>query len=300
VSFPRAAGSVATIGGVLGIPAFLFQSFPNEPYWWYCSIGFVLFFALSIFYGPLQRIFIPAAFRRHGIVPNRHRIRVPKKREKVEIGPNYTARISTEKDFFFLEEPRKNDLVDIIEVLSGEKIDESDYAKSRCDIVEVENRKDETVSIYWRPKNEKKLKNKVHKHFSSYVCSGDSAYGPGYFWQGYIVDAGTGLCEWSFHCPEPVELAYAFTLPTGQNRFDLEKLWRLGQVLQRRDCHQPEISHDKMKVKWNIDSPIVGNSYVCIVIYKNGEIIFKNESLVKLKFRLRFILKLLFIDFELR
>ncbi len=286
------AGLIATAGGIVGIPVIIY-SFPESREWTKVSIvSIVILLLVSIFVGPIQKLFLPKSFRRHGIVPNRNRFRISRKREIVDIRDNYCAKISTEKDFFFLERPHASDLVDVIEVLYGESITESDYESSNSNVSYVKNRKDSVVAIYWEPKSEI-FQNRLYRHNSSYEAKNQSAYGPGYFWQGYIVDALTGQCDWIFNCPEPVASAYAFTLPLFGNSFDLENLWKLGQVLKRRDCIQPKISKDRKKVTWDLKNPKNGTSYVCIVIYEGGHKIFENEALIKIAKKFSFLFRLL-------
>jgi hypothetical protein len=278
MSVARTVGHLSGLAGLVGMPAFLYQTFPDDAYWIYSTGCIIVILILSLFSNTLRNFFIPAAFRRHGLKFNNDRFRIPLKVEKIKISGDYSAKISTEKHFFFLEEPLKHDMVDIIEVLPGGKIDQSDYLQNNCDIVDIKKRKDQLVSIYWKPKNEIFLKNKTHKHKSSYICDGNNSYGPGFFWQGYIVDAETGQCQWLFECPEVVEMAYAFTLPKWRNNFTLKNLWRLGQISQLRNCQQPVIQKDQITVKWDIDNPKLGFSYVCIVIFKDGKHIFRTRA----------------------
>jgi hypothetical protein len=239
-------GSAATVGLVLGIPAVRYLIRPPFQY-------------------------------RHGVRYSGDKFIVPKKFERISISDGYTATVSTEKHFIFTEEPTEQDLVDTIETLPNDTVTENIYRSTSSTIRRVVRKSPSVVAVYWKPKKDIELFT-PHIHNSEYDSPPGSEYGPGYFWQGYHCDVKTGFCNWKFCCPDEVEEAIAFTLPSWRSEVKLPLIWRYYAKRLRRDCVQPVISKNRREVVWNIATPRVGTTYVCIVVYQGGRSVFEKQA----------------------
>jgi hypothetical protein len=267
-NFNRTIFVLATAFGILGGPWLAYEVTGD---WRWSAVTSAVCFALIGVALYRDYIAIPVFFSKFGTRKYSGNFYVVQKKEQIKIASDYSAVVKTEKKFGVTGQTMPSDFVDLIEVHENKNVDETIYRiGSASRITRIERRQENTVAIFWQPvKPIRPGSTFTHKY--EYDCISDMLYGPGAFWQGYMVDVLTERCVWNFALAHPIKRCYAFTYPDDVKDMDWRTIIYYGEDRHMRNCQQPVLSQDRKTLTWDLRQPKVHSRLVLVGVYDDGE-----------------------------
>lgn len=201
----------------------------------------------------------------------------------MDIGKDFTTRISRTSQLVFLKPPRATDLIDVMDSLPGHQVEERHYRSNDGEVRDIKH-KDGAIRVYWGPRDGEIQPLVPYEHHMSYVSP--SPYGDDAFYHSNYFDRDVGIATFTASTPVPVVEAVAFTLPFWQSAVTDERLLQHYKLRPRRGCPQPVILAGGRTVEWTLPRPKKGRVYVLFCVYEgmtdpylvNGTMVFKRSA----------------------